>query len=762
MQLTVQDAFALAAKHDAAGRVTDARAIYDEILAAMPEHPGALLRIAQQELKAGDAVQASAHLELALSSAQKQSLPALDILIALARAQFARGDRAAASGALERALLASPQRATTLTRLGRVALDIGEPILAERIFRSANTPDDSVAATGLALALIAQRRLGEASDVVRRAAEFAPNALDVLRLFAYLELERGEVDESQRIARRGLEQHPQDVELLHLLGRSLRAAGAFAAARDLLEQCLALAPDRPEIRQTLGATCLDVGDAAAARTHLERAIELGADEAETWDNLGIARRLLGDEEQALSAFERAHFASPKLTPALANLVYTQQHLCEWAPLEASERALSDTLDDPESDPRWPPFIALAMPLSSAQQLQVARRWSRAMLPQPAAPRRASPRSGRLRVGYLSGSFHEHPTARLMVGLFEEHDRGRFEVTGYSYGPDDGSEVRERVRAAFEHWRDVRDFSDSEIAQAIRDDGIDLLIERKGHTQGSRMGILASRPAPVQIHYMSFPGTLGYDAVDGIIADAEVVPPEDDRYFHERVWRLPRSYYANDRRRGLPSPSSRTDNGLPERGLVLACLNQSYKLRRPLFAIWMEALRARPDAILWLLASTPRGELNLGTEATRHGVDPARIIFAPRVRQEAHMARLACADLALDTLPYGAHTTGVDVLWAGVPMLTCRGETFAGRVGASLLRAARMDRLITHTLADYRERLLELVDEPVMLRDFRLHLAETRQTNALFDTVGFARDWEDLLLKIHDAASSAAPEAASTA
>ena len=752
MQLTVQDAFALAAKHEAAGRTADARAIYDEILGAMPEHPGALLRIAQQELKAGDAARAGEHLELALGAAQRQSLPTLDILIGLARTYFARDDRATAKATLERALVPPPQRATTLTRLGRVALDIAEPTLAEKIFRSVPDADDAVAASGLALALIAQRRLPEATDVVRRGVERTPEALDLLRLLAYVELEQGRVAESQQIARRGLERHPQDVELSHLLGRGLRSAGAFAAARDVLSECVALAPDRPELRQTLAATCLDLGDSATARLHLERAIELGASEGETWDNLGIARRLLGEEEQAMAAFERAHMASPKLTPALANLVYAQQYLCEWTALETSERELTETLDDPDSDPRWPPFIALAMPLSSAQQLEVARRWSRAMLPIPVAPRRAALRSGRLRVGYLSGSFHEHPTARLMVGLFEEHDRSRFEVTGYSYGPDDGSDVRERVRTAFEHWRDVRDLSDEEIAQAIRDDGIDLLIDRKGHTQGSRMGILASRPAPVQIHYMSFPGTLGYGAVDGIIADAEVVPPEDDRYFHERVWRLPRSYYANDRRRGSPTPSSRADNGLPEQGLILACLNQSYKLRRPLFAIWMEALRARPDAVLWLLASWPRAQHNLCAEATRHGVDPRRLVFAPRVRQDAHMARLGCADLALDTLPYGAHTTGVDVLWAGVPMLTCRGDTFAGRVGASLLRAARMDRLITRNLADYRERLLELVDEPVMLRDFRLHLAETRQTNALFDTAGFARDWENLLLQIYDAAA----------
>jgi predicted O-linked N-acetylglucosamine transferase (SPINDLY family) len=375
-----------------------------------------------------------------------------------------------------------------------------------------------------------------------------------------------------------------------------------------------------------------------------------------------------------------------------------------------------------------------------------------MLP-PAAPRRRPPpRAKRLRVGYLSGSFHEHPTARLMVGLFEAHDSERFEVTGYSYGPDDGSALRARVRASFEHWRDVREMSDEDIARTIRDDGIDLLIERKGHTHGGRLGILAQRPAAVQIHYMSFPGTLGYDAVDGVIADAEVVPPGAEADFHERVWRLPRCYYVNDNRRGLAGASSRRDNGLPEDALVLACLNQSYKLRRPLFAAWMEALRAQPDAVLWLLAGHPRAQSNLRAEAAKSGVAPARLVFARPAAQDVHVARVACADLALDTLPYGAHTTGVDALWAGVPMLTCRGDTFAGRVGASLLLAAGLPGLVTNSLDEYRARLLALSADRATLRDHRAYLERSRDTNPLFDTAAFARDWEALLLTIYDDAA----------
>ena len=685
MQTTVQDAFALAAQHEAGGRPADARAIYEQILAAMPEHPGALLRIAEQEIAGGRIDAAQALLARALKAAAAQSLPAHEIWLVAGRAHLAQGEHEAAVDAVVQAMSSPPSSGSVAQQLGELARDAGGFDVAERCFR---------AATG------------------------------------------------------------HEAARLHALGKAQKAAGALVAARATLEQCAKLAPRDADVLITLGATCLDLNDGQQARRHFERAIDLGARQGELWDNLGLACRAVGDEEGAAAAFERALQAAPTLTPAMANLVYTQQYLCAWDALEASERRLTATLADPAGDPRWPPFVALAMPLAPAQQLEVARRWSRAMLPAPAPRRRPPPRAKRLRVGYLSGSFHEHPTARLMVGLFEAHDRERFEVTGYSYGPEDGSALRERVRASFEHWRDVRELSDAGIARVIREDGLDLLIERKGHTHGGRLGILAQRPAAVQIHYMSFPGTIGYDAVDGIIADGEVVPPGAEGDFHERVWRLPRCYYVNDNRRGVPRAATRRDNGLPDDALVLACLNQSYKLRRPFFAAWMEALRAQSDAVLWLLAGHPRAQANLRAEAANSGVDPARLIFARPAAQEAHLARVGCADLALDTLPYGAHTTGVDALWAGVPMLTCRGDTFAGRVGASLLLAAGLPELVANTLDDYRARLLALCADRAALRGHRAYLEASRDTNPLFDTAGFARDWEALLLTICDDAASA--------
>lgn len=726
MPLTLQDAFALAARHEAAGRISQARAIYEQILATLPEHPGAMLMIARQELAAGGYESAGERLQRALAAARQQSLPVEEIYLALGRLHLARGDRGAAGAAIELALSAPAAEGAPLTRLGAVALDAGAFAVADQAFRAAlaRAPGDAAAAIGLAAALTGQRRF----------------------------------EAAQAAARNGLEANPGDLRLLHVLGNTLKASGAAAEACAVLADCAAREPEDAGVRVSLGGACLDAGLPAKAREHLERAIALGAPGGEVWDNLGLAYQRLHHDVAALHAFERALGVDPGLTPARANLVHTRHFLCEWDGLDEYERGLTATLDDPASDARWSPFVALAMSLSAEQQLAVARRWSRAMLATPVPRQPAPPRSGRLRVGYLSANFHEHPTGRLMVGLFEEHDRSRFEITGYSYGPDDESPLRARLRNAFDRWHDVRSMPDVEVARLIREDGIDVLVDRAGHTLGGRLGILASRPAPVQVHYMSFPGTIGYDAVDGIIADAEVVPPGAEAFYHETVWRLPRCYYVNDQRRGLPPPALRSEHGLPADALVLACLNQTYKLRRAVFATWMEALRDAPRALLWLLVDDPRARANLRAEAERAGIDPERIVFALRLPQEAHIARLRCADLALDTLPYGSHTTGVDALWAGVPMLTCRGATFAGRVGASLLLSSGLPELIADSLPEYGLRLRELAADPARLTGYGEHLQRTRSENPLFDTLAFARDWEALLIRIYEAATGAAASA----
>lgn len=688
--ITLQQAFARAFAHEAAGRPREARAIYEQILAAVPEHPGALLRIAVGDAAQGRIEPARELLERALRAAEHQSLPADDIWLALGHVHVARADRPAARRAFERArALAHP-------------------------------------------------------------------AADAHRMLAWLALEDGDAARAEAHSRAGLAAFPGDAQLLHLLGKALKAGGAYAPAHAALIDAAAAADGDPAILVSLGAVCIDLGRAEEARDWLQRAIEGGQDTGAAWDNLGLALRDLREYGEAARAFERAVTLDPALTPARSNLVNTLRDICRWDEAEAREAELLARLADHGDDPGWGPF-AVALRTTPEQQLQVARAWSRARLPPVAAlvaaPAVIAERGTRLRVGYLSNDLHTHATAHLMAGLFERHDRARFAVHAYSYGPDDGSAMRRRLTAAFEHWTEVGAMSDAGCARKIRADGIDVLVDLKGHTGGSRLGILAHRPAPVQLHYLGYPGTLGYDGVDGIVADALVVPPGSEHCYHERVWRLPRCYQVNDDRRALPPPTPRSALGLPDDALVLACFNQPYKLTRAFFAAWMEALAANGDALLWLYVPLSLAQENLRAEAARARIDPGRIRFAPRVAQLAHIARLPAADLALDTLPYGAHTTGSDALWAGVPLLSCPGPTFAGRVGASLLDAVGLAELTAGSLDAYRALLRELASDRERLRGYRAYLERERRRLPLFDTEGFTRDFEALLCAAFDEAAA---------
>jgi protein O-GlcNAc transferase len=753
MQLTLQDAFALAARHESAGHRADARGIYEQILVALPDHPGALLKIALQEIGEGRADAACERLGRALTVARQQALPTQEIWLALGCAHLARADRVKARDAAERAVDVAPESVDIMMKIGQLALDSGHPSLGERCFRAARErePCHAAAASGLALALVAQHRLDEAQVAAQEGFEFAPASLHAVQVLAFVALQRREPAQAQQIAREGLRRHLRDVYLMHQLGNAYKASGAANAARNVLAECAALAPDDASVRVSLGAACLDDNAPVDAREHLERAIALGAQGGEVWDNLGLAYRVLGKEEQALRAFETAVTCDAGLTAAVANLVYTRQRVCEWDGLEECEGRLVATLGDPGADPCWSPFVALSLPTSPAQQLRAARLWSRHTLPAVAAPAPAFVRrpGSRLRIGYLSSDLHDHATAHLAAGLFERHDRSTTEICAYSYGVNDASAMRARLVRGFDRWVDIADVSDDAAANRIRDDGIDVLVELKGHTAGNRLGIVCRRPAPIQLHYLGFPGTLGLDAISHLVADAVVIPAGEEAAYHETLLRIPHCYQVNDDRRALPAVPARSALGLPDDQIVLACFNQTAKLSRAFFHLWAQAMREVPRSVLWLFVPHEITQRNLRREAEREGLDPQRIVFAPRAPNEAHIARLRVADLVLDLLPYGSHTTGSDALWAGVPLLSCRGATFAGRVGASLLAAVGLPELVTETMEDYGAELLRLLRDPERLRGYKHYLDTERGRLPLFDTEGFTRAWERMLIRLAD-------------
>lgn len=692
----------------------------------------------------------------ACRSAEALHMPAVELWLELGRLEHAARRYPAARVAWQNALDEVPQFLPALLGAGNAALLDGDFAAAETHFRSALALDASLPAawSGLAQSEAGMRRFDDAQAALQRMFALAPPDRAAFAAAAWIALQTRDWASAVRHCSEGLAGAPRDATLLGLLGQARKSAGAPVDARRAFEAAVAADPDDPSARIGLGAALLDLGLADEARMQLEAALAMGATTAEGFANLGLAWLARDDHERAAAMFARAVAANPKLTPAFGDLVWSRRCLCEWEGLEALESRLVATLDDPDADPRLSPFVTLALNVSPGRQLVAARRWSQSMLAPASAPALVRTRGDRLRIGYFSNEFRDHATGRLLAGLIEAHDRGGVEVFGYGYGAADDSALRRRLVAGFDHWRDLHFMSDAGIERSIRADRIDVLLDLKGHTRGGRLSALAERPATVQLHFMGYPGTLGFDAIDGLVADEIVIPRGDEGHFHERIFRLPRCYLASDAARRLPGRAQRAAHGLPDDALVIGSLNQSYKFTRDVFDAWMEALRSAPRSVLWLFASHPRVAVNLRAAAARLGVAGERLIFATRTPQDGHIARVRCMDLALDTLPYGSHTTGIDALWAGVPMLTCRGPTFAGRVGASLLTAAELPELIASDPDDYRRRLVGLAGAPAILREYAAHLDRRRSTLPLWDTRGFAGDFERLLAHAYDAVVAA--------
>jgi protein O-GlcNAc transferase len=552
----------------------------------------------------------------------------------------------------------------------------------------------------------------------------------------------------------------------------LEALGRFNEATALYQLILQSIPEQPGALYKLGEASLREGQAEAAAALFQRALlaakQQGLDSeiiqqaltqaqakqtelsvsAASLVAFGIALQDSKEEDKALAHFRQALQREPDYVPALARLVHVLLGRCEWgSELSTAESKLLALLKTGDAALSLPLHLATHLPLNMTELISVTQRV--AQLNPPTVTPLPAPKpfqtGRRVRLGYLSNDIKAHPTAYLLASFFAQHDKHRFEVFFYDHSLPDDSAARAQIKASCEHWRDVTHWSDAQVAEQIRKDDIDCLIDLKGHTHGARTAILAYRPARLQWHYMGYPGPLALPGVDGYVGDAVAAPFDDAARWPEQMLRLPRCYLATDNQRGLVPAPSRASLGLPEHAIVLACFNNSLKLRPELASIWCEALRREPRAVLWLYAARADVPANLRAFAASQGIDPKRFIFAEFAEQAEHISRLQAADLCLDTLPYGSHTTGVDALWAGVPLLTCYGETYAGRVGASLMTSAKLPQYITYSPDDYAAKLFELVAKPEVLHETKAWLQANKLRLPLFDTAGFVQDFEALIL-----------------
>jgi predicted O-linked N-acetylglucosamine transferase (SPINDLY family) len=549
-------------------------------------------------------------------------------------------------------------------------------------------------------------------------------------------------EEALRYCERALALKPDLVEAHNNLGGALRQLHRFAEARVAFERALQIKADYAPALSNLANILLTHRRYTGAIAYCDRAIALQADLAEAHDQRALALLIEKRPDEAGQGYARLLQIEPDYKFAAGALFGARLACCDWEHYAQSCEQLGRWVQ--QGKPVVQPFTFLSVSQSSELQLRCARTYAEHQIPahcrQPWSGRRHQ--HERIRIAYLSADFHQHATAILAAGLFEAHDRERFETIAVSFGPDDASPMRRRLQGAFERFIDVRELGDAQAVQLLRSMEVDIAVDLKGYTADCRPGILARRAAPIQVSYLGYPGSMGLEQIDYLLADRIVLPPEQHSHYSEQIVYLPHCYQVNDHSRPLPQAiPTRLEAGLPATGFVFCCFNHSYKINPPVFEIWLQLLQQLPGSVLWLLEDNAAAPRNLRSEAQRRGVDGGRLVFAPRLAHEQHLARHCLADLFLDTLPYNAHTTSSDALWAGLPVLTCLGESFPGRVAASLLHAIGLPELVTRDLQHYAARAFELANDPPQLAELRARLAQNRDTGPLFNTTLFCRQLE---------------------
>jgi len=583
--------------------------------------------------------------------------------------------------------------------------------------------------------------LTNAAGICAKILQAAPDQPQALHLLGITALQNGYPGEAVELLRRAVRSDPQFAVAWNDLGNLLAQQGMLAEAAASYRRAIAAAPDFAEAHNNLGNLLQMTGALEEAVACYGAAVGLRPGYAEAFRNQGSALRRLGRPDEAVTALRAALAINPGFAAATAQLAHQLKEICDWSQLDDLTAELIETVEAGSATVN--PFVFLSLDTTPRQQLLCARRWAAEQLGAAGPRAAASKGEGRITIGYLSADFQEHATAHLIAELFRLHDRGRFRVIGYSYGRDDGSAARRELRESFDEFEDLLDCSHAESAARIRANGVDILVDLKGYTTDARPEILVLRPAPVQVNYLGYPGTMGSDAVDYILVDPVVVPADEQPYFTEQLVHLPDCYQVNDRRRPIaPRVPARRECGLPEGAFVFCCFNSAYKITAPMFDIWMRLVAGIPGSVLWLLEPSGTAMANLRREAeSRLAGGAARLVWAPTMPNPEHLARFAIADLFLDTLPYNAHTLTSDALWGGCPMVTCAGRTFAGRVAASLLRAVGLPEMVTQTPPDYESLALELARDPDRLRAVRGKLAANRLATALFDSRRFTRHLE---------------------
>lgn len=691
----------------AQGQIAEAEVIYKEILQAEPRHFHALHLLGVAAGQLGRAQEAVDLISRAIEIDPGD--PATHSNRGNALRDLQRYDEALAS--YDRAIALEPDAVETIGNRGLVLQQLG--------------------------------RYSEALLSFERAVELQPDSADYLDYLGIAQHQLGRFDAAVASYDRGLLLQPRSVDLLSHRGIALHQMRRYDEALASFDSALGIQPDSVVVLINRGPALLELGRLPEALASYDRAIALRPDIAEAHYNRGNILDELRRYADALPSYDRALALRPDYHWAFGSWLMDKLRICDWNRLSAAFEKLSEGIDAGKKIAY--PFPITATPLTLPQQRRCAETYIREMYPARTMVTYGSPKSpdARIRLGYFSADFREHPVAHLAAELFERHDRNKFEVIAFSFGPPVQDAMRARLEGAFDQFIDVRSKTDREIAQLAQAQRIDIAVDLMGITSSSRTGIFAERAAPVQVSYLGYPGTMGAEYIDYLIADPTIIPVEHRQHYREKVAYLPHTFQVNDSTRRISDTApGRAELGLPGQGFVFCNFNNAYKLTPDDFDIWMRLLQKVPGSVLWLAGTNPTAESNLRQEATARGVAPERLVFKKFTALLAdHLAQIRHADLFLDSRYFNAHTTGSDALWAGVPLLTRPGETYASRVGASLLTAIGLPELITPSLQAYEALALTLATDAPRLAALRQRLADNRLTQPLFNTALFTRHIE---------------------
>ncbi len=695
-----------------------------------------------------------------------------------ALALFRLGELPEAASIYEEILKVHPRQLEALLWLGVIAGQTNDPSKAVALFDKAIAcdPKNAAAFNNRGLALQAQKRWeaalasydraiaikadyalahynrgnalkdlarpDDAVDSYRRAIAIKADFAEAHFNLGVIQGERQQWDAALASYDRAIAARPQFAEAFFNRGNIFRELTQSRAALDCYDRAIAARAHYPEAYLNRGDVLHALKQRESALESYERAIALKVDNAKAYLNRGNILREMKQLEPALASYDRAFAIDPDLEYLQGLRRYAKMQLSDWQGLDGDLAELSARIA--RDEPACPPFPTLVMSGSAELQKQAAQIWVRDRCPLNGSlpPVLKPPEGDRIRIGYFSADLHDHATAYLIAGLLELHDRSRFEVIAFSFGPESQGGMRARIADACEDFIDVRGESDTEVARLARQRKVDIAVDLKGFTQDNRAGIFALRAAPVQVNFLGYPGTMGASYMDYIIADAMLVPEESRRHYAEKIVYLPGSYQVNDRKRAIADRGfTRTELGLPEGAFVFCCFNNNFKILPDTFDAWMRILKRVNGSVLWLYEDHPAAAGNLRREAASRSVDAARLIFAARMDLPDHLARHRAADLLLDTWPCNAHTTASDALWAALPLLTCPGESFASRVAASLLTAVGLPELIAASPGDYEDLAVALAHDPARLAVLKQRLAERRLTAPLFNTELYTRRLE---------------------